>query len=502
MCLPAALTLGLTALALGLTALAGAGPASAASTFYARGGGFGHGVGMSQYGAYGYALHGKDHRWILAHYYEGTQLGTTNPNQPVRVLLSSGPAAFAGATAAGKTHLHPGTTYEVKVLASGALKLVANSGKKIRATFRAPLTVTGPGPLQLAGKGTYRGSLQFSPDGTGGVQTVNVVGLDDYVRGVVASEMPSGWAMQALEAQAVAARTFAITGSVSGKGFELYDDTRSQVYGGVAAETPSTDQAVAATRGQIVTYNGQPALTYFFSSSGGHTESVQNVFAGATPEPWLRGVPDRYDDVAGNPNHRWQYGMSLATAAAKLGSLVEGRLLGITVIKHGVSPRIVEAAVVGTGGRRVVSGPALARIFGLPDTPSSFTTITTAAAGGELTGTIYPAPRRGTVAVQAWSGGAWRKLTSAPIRPHGHYAVVLPGAGRFRVTYGRLRGPRVTTTPVAPASVKVSQTASARGGLLRGVLPSWVNVYAGPHAWPTPRDRRSVRSVPLLLRSP
>jgi stage II sporulation protein D len=304
---------------------------------------------------------------------------------------------------------------------------------------------------------------------------------------VVGSEMPSGWAMQALEAQAVAARTFAITGSVSGNGFELYDDTRSQVYGGVGAETPSTDEAVAATRGQIVTYNGQPALTYFFSSSGGHTESVQNVFAGATPEPWLHGVPDRYDDVAGNPNHSWQYGMTLATAAAKLGSLVEGRLRGITVIKRGVSPRIVAAAVIGTGGRRVASGGALARIFGLPDTPASFTTISTATSGGELTGAVYPAPRHGTVAVQAWSGRAWRKLTTAPIRGPGHYTVVLPGAGRFRVTYGQLSGPTVTTTSVSPASVKVSRTARARGDLLSGVLPSWVKVYAGPHAWPTAR---------------
>lgn len=486
----------------GLTALACAGPACAASTVYVRGGGFGHGVGLSQYGAYGYALHGKDYRWILAHYYQGTQLGTTNPNRPVSVLLSTGRAAFAGATAAGKTRLRPGTTYEVRALASGALKLVATSGKKVRKTFMAPLTVTGPGPLQLAGKGAYRGSLRFTPDGTGGVQTVNVVGLDDYVRGVVASEMPAGWALPALEAQAVAARTFAITGSVAGNGFALYDDTRSQVYGGVGAETPSSDQAVAATRGQIVTYDGQPAITYFSSSSGGHTESIQNAFAGATPEPWLRGVPDRYDGVAGNPNHSWRYGMSLATVVGKLGSLVKGRLLGITVLEHGVSPRIIEAAVVGTGGRTVVSGAVLARIFALPGTPAAFTTISTTASGGQLTGAVYPAPRRGRVAVQAWTGRAWRKLTTAPIRGHGHYAVVLPGAGHFRVRYGKLTGSSVTAHPARPASVKVSGAAGRAGDLLSGVLPSWVNVYAGPHVWPAARDRRSVRPVPLLLRAP
>ena len=115
------------------------------------------------------------------------------------------------------------------------------------------------------------------------MQTVNAVGLDDYVRGVVAAEMPSSWAAAALEAQAVAARTYAITTDVGGNGYDLYPDTRSQMYGGVEAETPATDAAVAATGGQIVTYDGKPAVTYFFASSGGHTESIQNVWAGATP---------------------------------------------------------------------------------------------------------------------------------------------------------------------------------------------------------------------------
>src|SRR5437763_6222684 len=132
----------LAALAL-LISLLSAGAAGAATVFEIRGGGNGHGIGLSQYGAYGYALHGKDYRWILAHYYQGTQLGTATPNRPVRVLLATGRAAFAGATAAGKTRLRPGTTYEVRALASGGLKRVATSGKKVRTTFTAPLTITG-----------------------------------------------------------------------------------------------------------------------------------------------------------------------------------------------------------------------------------------------------------------------------------------------------------------------------------------------------------------------
>src|SRR2546421_3431507 len=106
------------------------------------------------------------------------------------------------------------------------------------------------------------------------------------------------------------------------------------MYTGVAAETPSTDAAVAATRRQVVTYAGQPVVTYFFNSSGGHTENVENVWPGATPEPWLRGVVDRYDTAAGDPYHRWRYQLTPAAAAGKLGSLVHGRLIGIEVVKH------------------------------------------------------------------------------------------------------------------------------------------------------------------------
>ncbi len=421
--------------------LACAAQAHAASTFYVRGGGYGHGVGMSQYGAYGYALHGKSHAWILGHYYRRTRLGTTDPNQIVRVLLATGSASFAGADRGGSARLQPGTTYYVKALADGDLQMVTAAGKKVGHPAAAPLTVTGPGFLQVPALGTYRGSLQFSPDGAGGVQTVNALGLDDYVRGVVASEMPSTWAPQALEAQAVAARTYAITTSVGGNGFDLYDDTRSQMYGGVNAETPASNDAVSATAGQIVTYNGSPAVTYFFSSSGGYTESIQNVWPGATPEPWLRGVPDPYDGAGGDPYHSWGARMSVSAAATKLGSLVKGRLVGIEVTKHGVSPRILEAAVVGTRGQTKVTGTRLQQIFGLRTTFAAFTTITTAASAGELGGAIYPAPSNGTVTVQSDAGGGWHTVTTAPLGPRGTYTVVVPGAGRYRIRYGKLNGP-------------------------------------------------------------
>src|ERR1700685_4194623 len=95
---------------LGAFALAATG-ALAASELYIRGAGYGHGVGMSQYGAYGYALHGKDYHFILAHYYTGTSLGTVDPDLTVTVLLATGGAAFSGANRAGAKKLDPAATY-------------------------------------------------------------------------------------------------------------------------------------------------------------------------------------------------------------------------------------------------------------------------------------------------------------------------------------------------------------------------------------------------------
>ena len=432
----------LAAIAAGLALLVGAGAAHAASVFYIRGGGDGHGIGMSQYGAYGYALHGADYQTILAHYYEGTAIGQTDPERIVRVLLGSGKASFSAATTAPGKRLAATTTYTVSALRNGRLALRSSAGKQV-GTFAAPLTVTGPGPLQVPGLGSYRGSLQFTPNGSGGVQTVNAVGLDDYVRGVVAEEMPASWAPAALEAQAVAARTYAITTTVNGNGYDLYDDARSQVYGGAGAETPTTDAAVAATSGQVVTYDGQPAVTYFFASSGGHTESIQDAWPGATPEPWLQGVPDPYDGAGGDPYHRWSMRMSLAVAARRLRGYVRGRFIGIRVTRHGTSPRIVEAEVVGTRGQTQISGSQLQGAFGLLSTWASFETISTANPRGAVSGTVFPPRRHARVAIQLRLGGRWRTVRRAALSGSGAYRTRVR-RGRYRVLFASLAGPAVT----------------------------------------------------------
>ncbi len=431
-----ALRAGLTAVVFLLVAVAAA---NAASVLDIRGGGYGHGIGMSQYGAEGYALHGAGYRAILAHYFSGTALGTTDPQRTVRVLLSSGRASFSGATSAGRTRLAAGTTYTVSATTAGRLQVRTPAGKTVGA-FAAPLVVSGPGPLRVPG-GSYHGALRFTPASGGGVDTVDAVGLDDYVRGVVADEMPASWAPAALEAQAVAARTYAITTGVGAGAYDLYDDSRSQVYGGVGAETSWTDAAVAATAGQIVTYDGQPAVTYFFASSGGHTESIEDAWPGASPEPWLRGVPDPYDGAAGDPYHRWSLQLSLSAAARRLRGLVRGSLVGISVVRQ-TAGRIITARVVGTRGQTTVSGGQLEGLFGLDSTLAAFTTITTQDPPGRLTGTVFPPPR-GSVSVQSFAGGRWRTAGHAAVSRVGRYATRVP-AGRYRIAAGALRGPAVT----------------------------------------------------------
>jgi SpoIID/LytB domain protein len=276
---------GSIAAALGALALCAA-PAGA-STLIIEGAGDGHGVGMSQDGALGYAQHGWSDAAILAHYYTGTTLGTTSSKATVKVLMGS---------------------------------------------------------------------------------RVIKVPLERYVRGVVSAEMPANWPMAALEAQAIASRTYALTDHAGGARFDVYADTRSQVYEGVAAETAQTNAAVAATAGQIVTYAGRPAITYFFASSGGMTENIEDSFLGSQPQPWLRGVPDPYETRSSS----WRLSMSFASAAARLGALVKGSLSGIEVLTRGVSPRIVAADVLGSRGNTPVSGPELAARFGLDSTWAYF----------------------------------------------------------------------------------------------------------------------------------
>ncbi|MGH2851433.1 MAG: SpoIID/LytB domain-containing protein [Solirubrobacteraceae bacterium] len=329
---------------------------------------------MSQTGAAGFALHGWSAQQILAHYYTGTELGRIAPGHIVSVLLQSGARRVyvSGATHAGERTLDPTATYEA-INGPGGTITLEGAHHHALAHVAPPLQITGTGPLTLQGRaqngildGRYRGSLQLIV-GRHGLRVINDVGIESYLRGVVPSESPSSWPAAELEAQAIAARSYAVASAPHGP-FDLYSDVRSQQYDGVAAETASTNAAVAATRGEVVTYAGVPVTTFYFASSGGMTEDVQNVFDGAAPEPYLQAVGDPYDHSRYGP-----IAITLATADRRLRGLVEGRLVAIRVLRRGASPRIVTADLVGTGGTVTVSGAQLETMLHLHSTWACFT---------------------------------------------------------------------------------------------------------------------------------
>src|SRR4051794_15630816 len=238
--------------------------ASAGTLFLLDGRGWGHGVGMSQWGAEGAARHGWDYRRILAHYYTGTKLEAWHP-KPVRVLLGDGrgnarigsAAPFLVVDAKGRKLRFPARSVVVDH------RLMLQKKRLVPPLrFRA-----GAQPLTYDLRG-YRGDLVVKRTG-GTLLVVNELPLDRYLRGVVPWEVPRGWHSAAYRAQAVAARTYALATLHPGEDYDLYPDTRDQMYGGIRAERPETNLAVGATAGQVVTYGGRPITAYYFSTSGG-----------------------------------------------------------------------------------------------------------------------------------------------------------------------------------------------------------------------------------------
>ena len=332
------------------------------------------------------------------------------------------------------------------------------------------------------------------------------------MRGVIAAEMPANWSAEALKAQAVAARTYAITSDAGGSDFDLYADTRSQMYGGVAAETPTSDAAVAATRGQIVTYHGAPVVTYFFSSSGGQTENVQNVWPGSTPEPWLRGVVDRYDGAGGDPYHRWSYQLSMGAAAAKLGSWVKGKLVGIKVTQHGVSPRIITAEVVGTKGTTTVTGGAArAGVRAALDVGLVHDDLDRAGAGCRGRGGGSAEPPSARERPGARRDGARTARRRACRRGRGTAREGVPGAGAgaqqdrgpaqdpSRLAHGH---PCPRSAPVAPTTRRCRAPAPTGSCTAGSRAPRSRSCKAVEMPAPADRDRRTVSALPVVLRAP
>src|SRR5712691_6487514 len=430
------------------SALAQPVPAGAA-TFVVTGHGWGHGVGLSQYGAYGYAQKGVGYEEIVLHYFTGTELGAA-PISRLRVLLKTGATSLdIGSTANFKVrdasrvlHSLTAATYTLKP----ALKLAVDGQATPRA-LPGPLLFQ-PGAAALGLKQRYRGSIQIDVV-AGKLRAINMVGLEQYLYGVIPSEMPFTWLPEALKAQAVVARSYALATRRTGA-FDLYPDTRSQVYLGIEHEKPSTNTAVNDTAGQVVLYEGEVAKTYFFSTSGGRTASAEDVWG--EPLPYLVSVPDPYDSIS--PHHDWG---PLVFTGAKLAKVLKlkGRVVDLQPELNS-SGRIKVLNVVGTKSTLVVPGADLRRLLGLRSTWFSVGVLSLTAplqpvtfgGRGKLTGIA----RGLTDAVlQRQQGDTWTEVAALTADENGVVtALVKPTVTtRYRLSSGNVNAESVRV-PVAP----------------------------------------------------
>jgi SpoIID/LytB domain protein len=332
--------------------------------------GYGHGHGMSQYGAQGAALRGLGYAQILSFYYPGTTLGsatgsirvliTADGDNDVRVLPASGlQVRQVGGTAYTLPTDVGATTWLLKRSGSTTLVQYADHGWHTWKTLAGDAEFFRAGTLTLRVAGTtrvYRGALRLSND-----NTVNVLGLDDYVRGVIPREMPTSWQPAAVQAQAVAARTYAAfdRSAHPTRYYDTCDTTSCQVYGGVDDEDANGNKAATATAGKVLRYGGQPAFTQFGSSNGG--------WLAAGGQPYLVAKADPYDGYSGNPVHTWTKTLTRSAIQKSYSSL--GTLKRVLVTRrdgHGYwYGRVEQLKLDGSRSDVTLTGDAFRSRFGL-----------------------------------------------------------------------------------------------------------------------------------------
>jgi peptidoglycan hydrolase-like amidase len=385
------------------------------------GGGWGHGMGMSQYGAYGRALSGQTYREILTHYYTGAHVRAVKMPSHIRVGLLQGQSSISVSSIAlnskggagvfrvkgAKKRLAKGgahVSWRVEPSSTGGMHLYKNgtaikrNGNAVFGSPSRPLLFMYRrygSMVHVADKNNnYKygrlefGSYSSTSCGAGFcLRLVDTQSMQKYLYGL--GEVPSSWPHAALKAQVIAGRTYAFAKTkASGQhrypcDCAVYDSTLDQAYVGDEKRTGSGvywrdwKGAVKATKAEVLLHASQPIEALYMSSSGGYTENNENVWGG-TPVSYLRGVKDRADRVAANPNHSWTVTMPWRQFASDLRSSynvgtverfqlvppfgVSGR---VTVVKPGVGGG---ARIVGTNGVVRASGYGVKLALGLKDT--------------------------------------------------------------------------------------------------------------------------------------
>jgi len=460
----------LVAVIVAIVVLALCGTAAASPVFVFHGHGWGHGVGMAQWGAYGFANHGKTYDEILAHYFPGTTLERTGVAK-IRVLLAQ-------------------SRQTVEVSSEAPFSVVDGSGAVVKvpagtATVTAgPTLVTGgkerplPGPLRfrpgakpLVFAKPYRGQLVVQVE-SGGLSVVNRLGLERYLAGVLPGEMSAGWPAEALKTQAVAARSYALASRKRSGSFDVYADTRSQVYGGIAAEDRRATAAIAATRGEILTWEGKVAWTFFSASSGGRTAAIEDVWD-SPPVPYLVSVDDPYDAIS--PHHDWgPTTFTVEQLEQKLGSRLPAGLTDLEVSLNG-SGRVASVTAIGSGGTTEISGATMRSLLGLKSTWFSIDTLSLDPSATKLVygqEVVLAGSLRGvdTVILERRAGDSgWKRLAAIDTGRRGAFrATDTPRVTtHYRVRALQLVGPAVRVA-VAP---RVTLRLDAGGAIVGDVDP-------------------------------
>jgi stage II sporulation protein D len=381
---------------------------------------------MSQVGAKGRAQAGQTYSEILTFYYTGVEFSTVDGSQPIRVRLSDSfwptatkPARVTGYIGGWRSDTFPGISFPqgsyVQMApntppptpsptpdACGNVPVPTSTptpsglpptswiataydstGAVIASATTNDLTVTATDPegvLRMAhrdeqvGYTTYRGSMRMVVMPTG-LQTINILPVEQYLRGVVPAESPASWPIEAVKAQAVAARTYAWQRLKRTANWDVLPDSANQNYGGWQHERARSDAAIIGTANQVLTYNGAVISAVYHSASGGYTENSEYSFTNARGDPgnvvaYLRGKPDvdangvAYDVNASS--YDWQsaqFTMSqLSTIFGRNTQTDVGDIYSIDYLR-GVSGRVYQVVLTGSEGTKTVSGGRFKNIY-------------------------------------------------------------------------------------------------------------------------------------------
>jgi SpoIID/LytB domain protein len=389
-----------------LAVLLPAGTVRAEGPFTFYGAGWGHGIGVSQWGAYGLAQRGWGAEQILTHFYSGAvvRLATDKPAR-VRVGLLQWKKAIDVKAESGKLELRMGdptsgtlvgtvpngSTWTVEA-DDGKYRITSAKGKLVggqlwggswKHLFVVRATEGARARIGQTGHAYNRGWLELNvhPESCTGctkhLRLIADVPASQYLYGL--AEVPSSWPVAALRAQAIAARTYAFEKIArlgqhrDGCNCGLYGTTQDQVYAGWTKEGGVDGNhwvsAVDATAGQVVTYQGAYIQAYYHASSGGHTENIENLWGGSSI-PYLRGVCDTGDSNPANPHTGWSVTLTGAAAGNKIAASTStdiGSVARFVGAVRGVSGRIKSIRVEGTDGEITLTGSELRAALGLKD---------------------------------------------------------------------------------------------------------------------------------------